>query len=363
MFAVSIWDEVVPTLGLSGVAVLALLGGYWYGGRLWWVRHSILISRGSSKRRICGAYGELAVLVMVIAGAIIVMVLCPDASLYHADGPELAVVILWFGCTYVGARFYSRKEISAGPEVGEIDAIGGRNRSEEDRDTLRKELRQQLRQAYRVYDLYSCVVFGLGGLALAKVAHQFWHDWQINAAASRQLVTEADALLGIQPGVFDLNAIVEVERAYLSFRELLSDVLLQVEPIAFLFLYVMAMTLLVSMTPIAAAYRARARRLSTNVSLIAVIVLLGVSLGSYFLHATVASRGLAASLSQLQEWSATDQRHYMRYAEIYREVSAAGGVSGFIRALLSEAVFLVILVGIAQQATSRLPNLMGRSSQ
>ena len=363
MFSVSIWDEAVPTLGLAAVAVLALLGGYWFGGDLWRMRHSIHIGGESSKLRISGAIGELAVLAMVVAGAFIVMVLCQDASLYHADGTELAFVILWFGCTYAGAYLYSRREISAGPESGEIDAIGGRNQSKKDRDSLHKELGERLRKAYRVYDLYTCVVFGLGGLALAKVALQFWHDWQINAAASRQLVAEADALLGIQPGAFDLNAIIAVERAYLSFRELLSDVLLQVEPIAFLFLYVMAMTLLVSMTPIAAAYRARARRLSTTVSLIAVIVLLGVSLGSYFLHATVASRGLAASLSHLQEWSATDHRHYMRYAEIYREVSAAGGVSGFIRALLSEAVFLVILVGIAQQAASRMPNLMGRPSR
>jgi len=361
VFAVSIWDEVVPTLGLSGVGVLALLGGYWFGGELWRVRHSIRIGGEASDLRVSGVVGELAVLAMVIAGAFIVMVLCQDASLYHAGGPELAFVILWFGCTYAGARLYSRREVKAGADTDEVTAIGGRNLSKVERSTLRKELRQQLQKAYRVYDLYSCVVFGLGGLALAKVALQFWHDWQLNAAASRQLVAQADALLVIKPGVFDLNAIIAVERAYLSFRELLSDVLHQVEPIAFLFLYVMAMSLVVSMTPIAAAYRARARRIGSTVSLIAVIVLLGVSLGSYFLHATVASRGLAASLSNLQEWSATDQRHYMRYAEIYREVSAAGGVSGFIRALLSEAVFLVILVGIAQQAASRLPNLMGRS--
>lgn len=363
MFSVSIWDEAVPTLGLFGVAVLALLGGYWRGGDLWRVRHSIRIGGEASKLRVSGAVGELAVLTMVVGGAFIVMVLCQNASLYHADGPELAFVILWFGCAYAGAYFHSRREISAGAETREIDAIGGRDRSEDDRDTLRKELRQQLRKAYRVYDLYTCVVFGLGGLALAKVALQFWHDWQINAAASRQLVVQADALLAIQPGEFDLNAIIEVERAYLSFRQLLSDVLLQVEPIAFLFLYVMAMSLLVSMTPLAAAYRTRARRLGSTVSLIAVIVLLGVSLGSYFLHATVASRGLAAALSHLQEWSATDHRHYMRYSEIYQEVSTAGGVSGFIRALLSEAVFLVILVGIAQRAASRVPNLMGRASR
>ena len=363
MFSVPIWDELVPTLGLSGVAVLALLGGYWCGGKLWWVRHSILIGRGSSRRRICGAYGELAVLAMVIAGAVIVMVLCPDASLYHADGLELAVVILWFGCIYAGAYFYSEGEIKAGASIREINVIGGRNLSENDRDTLRKELRQQLRKTYLVYNLYSCVVFGLGGLGLAKVALQFWHDWQSNASASRHLVAQADTLLAIQPAVFNLNAIIEVERAYLSFRELLNDVLLQVEPIAFLFLYVMLMSLLVSVTPISAAYRDRARRLGSTVSLIAVIVLLAISLGSYFLHATVASRSLANSLSHLESWSATDFRHYMRYSEIYTEVNAAGGLSGFIRALLSEAVFLVILVGVAQQAASWVRHLMGRSKQ
>ena len=345
------------------MAVLALAGGYLYGGNLWWERHSIRFGGDPSTLRITGAVGELVVLAMLVAGVAIVMVSCPDASLYHADGPELAFVFLWFGVIYAGAVFYSEREIDAGADDKEIEAIGGSDQSADEEAALRKQLRQKLRKAYRVYDLYSCIVFGLGGLALAKAALQFWHDWQSNASASRHLVAQADTLLAIQPAVFNLNAIIEVERAYLSFRELLNDVLLQVEPIAFLFLYVMLMSLLVSVTPISAAYLDRARRLGSTVSLIAVIVLLAISLGSYFLHATVASRSLANSLSHLQGWSATDFRHYMRYSEIYTEVNAAGGLSGFIRALLSEAVFLVILVGVAQQAASWVRHLMGRSKQ
>ena len=363
MFSVPIWDELVPTLGLSGVAVLALVGGYLYGGNLWWERHSIRFGGDPLPLQVSGAVGELVVLAMVVSGVVIVMVSCPDASLYHSEGPELALVFLWFGCVYAGAVFHSQGEIATGADKSEIEAIGGSDQSPEAKAELDKQLRQKLRRAYRVYDLYSCVVFGLGGLALTKAALQFWHDWQSNASASRHLVTQADALLAIQPAVFNLNAIIEVERAYLSFRELLNDVLLQVEPIAFLFLYVMLMSLLVSVTPISAAYRNRARRLGSTVSLIAVIVLLAISLGSYFLHATVASRGLASSLSYLESWSATDFRHYLRYSEIYTEVNAAGGLSGFIRALLSEAVFLVILVGVAQQAASWVRHLMGRSKQ
>ena len=171
------------------------------------------------------------------------------------------------------APSFTRKgEIDAGADDEEIEAIGGSGQSADEEAALRKQLRQKLRKAYRVYDLYSCIIFGLGGLALAKAALQFWHDWQSNASASRHLVAQADTLLAIQPAVFNLNAIIEVERAYLSFRELLNDVLLQVEPIAFLFLYVMLMSLLVSVTPISAAYRDRARRLGSTVSLIAVIV-------------------------------------------------------------------------------------------
>ena len=41
----------------------------------------------------------------------------------------------------------------------------------------------------------------------------------------------------------------------------------------------------------------------------------------------------------------------------------AGGFSGFFRALLSETVFLVIVVGVAQQAASGARGLMGRTNE
>ena len=125
----------------------------------------------------------------------------------------------------------------------------------------------------------------------------------------------------------------------------------------------MAMVLAISMTPLSKAYLADARRLGSIVSMAAVVVLLAISLGSYFLHATVASRELVDSLARMKAWPATDIRHYIRYAEIYREVKAAGGFSGFIRALLSEAVFLVIVVSAAQQAASGVRGLMERANR
>ena len=51
----------------------------------------------------------------------------------------------------------------------------------------------------------------------------------------------------------------------------------------------------------------------------------------------------------------------MRYSEIYQDVRAAGSVTGFIRVLLSEAVFLVIIVGVMQQAATGLRNFAGRT--
>ena len=363
MLSVSIWDEGLPTLALLGAAALALRGGYWSGGALWRVRHSIPIGGESSKRPISGVYGELVVLAMLAIGVLIVMVSCPDVGLYHADGPEFAFVLLWFACVYGGAYLYSRQAIKAGVRKEEVDGIKKTTRSGGDDETVRVRLERQLKWAYRIYNLYTCVLFGLGGLALAKVALQFRHDWQANALASQQLVDKAEALLAIQPAMFDLDAIVEVERAYLSFRHLLSDVLVQVEPIAFLFLYVMLMSLLISLTPLSRAFRDSARRMGSTVSLLAVVGLLAISLVSYFIHAIDASRGLADALSHMQSWSATDHRHYMRYSQIYRDVKAAGAVSGFIRALLSEAVFLVIVVGVAQQAASGVRNLVGRSAQ
>ena len=339
MISVPPWDEVLPTLVLLTAGVLALCGGYWRGGKPWYVRHAVRLGGHGSKRFFCGAYAELAVFAMVAIAVGIVMIFCPDVGLYHADGPDFVFVALWFVCVYAGTVVYSLLKTREG---------GG----------LPAKTRLPLREGYRIYNFYSAVLFGLGGLALAKVALQFRHDWQANAAASRRLVAEAKALLAIRPMAFDLDATVQVERAYLSFRQLLSEVLVQVEPIAFLFLYVMAIALIISMTPVSRAYLTGARRLGSIVSVVAVVVLLAISLGSYFLHATVASRELVASLSQMKGWPATDIEHYERYSEIYREVRAAGGFSGFIRALLSEAVFLVIVVAVAQQAASGLRALV-----
>jgi len=125
--------------------------------------------------------------------------------------------------------------------------------------------------------------------------------------------------------------------------------------------YVMVMTLLISLTPLSAALRVGALRLGSAASLCMVVILLAISLASYFMHAITVSRVLAESLSHMESWSATDQRHYMRYSEIYQDVKAAGSVTGFIRVLLSEAVFLVIIVGVMQQAATGLRNLAGRT--
>ena len=363
MLQVPIWGEVVPTLALIAVGVLALRGGYWRGKSAWYNHHAIHLGDRGSERTVSGEYGELAVFAMVAVAIAIVMVFCPDAALYHADGPEFAFVVLWFAGVYAATAIYAHLKTRGGPSKDRKDADGGGKPSAEKTDAHPTEALRELREGYHIYNFYSCILFGLGGLALAKVALQFRHDWEANAVASRRLVEQAEALLAIRPAAFDLNAFVEVERAYLSFRELLSDVLVQVEPIAFLFLYVTAIALVVSMTPVSRAYGKGARRTASSVSVICVVVLLAISLGSYFLHATVASRELVASLSQMKTWPATDVEHYIRYSEIYREVKAAGGFSGFIRALLSEAVFLVLVVGVAQQAASGLRILTERANR
>ena len=162
-----------------------------------------------------------------------VMVICPDVHLYHTDGPEFAFVVLWFACVYGAVFRYSRRKVEAGPNEDELKAFSA---NDEAGGCPRDSFKSELRKAYGIKNFYSCILFGLGGLALAKVALQFRHDWESNAAASGRLVEEAEALAAIRPPLFDLDAVVEVERAYLSFRELLSEVLVQVEPIAFLFL-------------------------------------------------------------------------------------------------------------------------------
>ncbi len=378
MFQVPLWDEVFPTLLLFGAGALALGGGYVVGGEAWRERHAIRVGDNVSKHPYSGLFAEFAVFVMAAIAVGIVIVFCPDVPLYYADGPAFVFVILWFAGLYGGVHIYSKskskpngKNDRAREESGaplpkaaaklEIDADAAPS---DDGDRVRSEdVERDLRNGYRIYNVYSCILFGLGGLALAKLALQFGHDWKINAASSRRLVEEAEALLAIRPMAFDLDAIVEVERAFLSFRELLSNVLVQVEPIAFLFLYVMAMALAISATPIKDAYQLGPRRLGSIVSVTAVVVLLAISLGSYFLHATVASRELVAALWQMKGWPATDIEHYVRYSEIYGEVEVAGRFSGFFRALLSETVFLVIAAAVAQQAASGARGLMERANR
>ena len=368
MFSVATGDEGLPTLVLIGIGALALIGGYWRGGEVWRRRHLIPIGGTASKLRIDGRFGEFAVFAMMLIGVGIVMVTCPDVGLYYTGEPEFAYVLFWFACVFGATEFYSRWAVKAVAKEGQgVKAGDGSQPAGEtagDRDRGRPEaddVATHLKRGYRIYNLYTCVLFGLGGLALAKVALQFRHDWQANASAAQQLAARAEALLTIQPAVFDLDAIVEVERAYLAFRQLLSDVLMQVEPIAFIFLYVMMMTLLISLTPLSAAFRVGARQLGSAASLFMVVGLLAISLASYFIHAIAVSRVLAESLSHMESWSATDQRHYMRYSEIYQDVKAAGSVTGFIRVLLSEAVFLVIIVGVVQQAATGMRNLAGRT--
>ena len=363
MLTVPIWDEAVPTIILVGVGILALWYGYRRGGQVWHRRHAIPVHGNEKKKSVSGRYAELMVSAMVAIAVGMVIVICPDASLYHANGPEFAFVIIWFACVYGAVFRYSRRKIDAGPTKQELKAVRKDCPPGEVVADPRDWFRGELRKAYDIYNVYSCILFSLGGLALAKVALQFLRDWEKNAVASRRLVEQAEALAAIRPAQFDLNTVIEVERAYLSFRELLGEVLVQVEPIAFLFLYVMAMVLVISMTPVSKAYLASARRLGSIISMVAVVVLLAISLGSYFLHATVVSRELVDSLSEMKTWAATDYRHYIRYSEIYREVRAAGGFSGFIRALLSEAVFLVIVVGAAQHAASAVRSSMERANR
>ncbi len=368
MFFVATGDEGLPTLVLIGIGALALIGGYWRGGEVWRQRHLIPVGGTASKLHIDGRFGEFAVFTMMLIAVGIVMVSCPDVGLYYAGEPEFAYVLFWFACVFGATEFYSRRAVKATAKDGQGvksgngtqpagETAGGRDRGGPEAD----DVATHLKRGYRIYNLYTCVLFGLGGLALAKVALQFRHDWHANASAAQQLVTRAEALLTIQPAVFDLDAIVEVERAYLAFRQLLSDVLVQVEPIAFIFLYVMMMTLLISLTPLSAAFRVGARQFGSAASLFMVVSLLAISLASYFIHAIAVSRVLAESLSHMESWSATDQRHYMRYSEIYQDVKAAGSVTGFIRVLLSEAVFLVIIVGVVQQAATGIRNLAGRT--
>ncbi len=368
MFSVVTWDEGLPTLVLIGVGALALVGGYWRGGEVWRQRHQISINGPESKLRIDGRFGEFAVFAMMLIGVGIVMVSCPDAGLYYAGEPEFAYVLLWFACVFGLTELYSWQAVKAAVKDDEGGSVGVGSKSEDETagdkghdQSKAADVAAHLKRGYRIYNVYTSVLFGLGGLALAKVALQFRHDWQDNASAAQQLVARAEALLAIQPAVFDLHAIVEVERAYLAFRQLLSNVLVQVEPIAFIFLYVMMMTLLISLTPLSAAFRVGARQLGSAASLCMVVSLLAISLASYFMHAISVSRVLADSLSHMESWSATDQRHYMRYSEIYQDVQTAGSVTGFIRVLLSEAVFLVIVVGVVQQAATGLRNLAGRT--
>ena len=191
MFPVPLWDEAVPTIALIGAGVLALWRGYRRGGEAWRLRHDIPVRGDESKKPLSGKYAEIAVFAMVAVAVGIVMVFCPDVRLYHAEGPEFALVVLWFACVYGGVFKYSRRKIEAGPTEGELKAVRDIRPPGEEDDDLRVWFQGKLRKAYDIYNVYSCILFGIGGLALAKVALQFRHDWQSNAVASRRLVEQA----------------------------------------------------------------------------------------------------------------------------------------------------------------------------
>lgn len=166
----------IDALVLAGVyviAVICLTLAYRRSGRVWVLRHAIVLSTPMGRRYRSGRDGELVIVTLATLAALVVVYFTPDVSLVGiiSRWPWQAALCLAFvyGVILAYSIFVVRAAVDA--RHGQIYC-------------------RRLRRAYAVYNIYSTCLFGVGAIILLMLLAQFLHD----GAAFR---AEAASLTGL----------------------------------------------------------------------------------------------------------------------------------------------------------------------
>lgn len=141
------------------VAATCLTLAYKRSGRVWVLRHCIVLPTPTGRTYRSGRDGELVILSLCTIAALVVTYFTPDVSLVGIIGrwPWQTAASLAFVYTVILLYSFSVLKEAAGAGRKPLYCL-------------------RLKRAYAVYNLYSACLFGVGALILLMLLAQFLHD-------------------------------------------------------------------------------------------------------------------------------------------------------------------------------------------
>lgn len=155
---------------IYAVAATTLTLAYKRSGRVWILRHSLILAGSNGRTYRSGRDGELVIVTLAAISALVVTYFTPDVSIVGvvAKWPWQCLAALVF--VFVVIRFYSRSVIRHACDEGRKPVYCDR-----------------LRRAYDVYDVYSTCLFGVGAIILMMLLFQFLLDGAAFSAEAQAL--------------------------------------------------------------------------------------------------------------------------------------------------------------------------------
>lgn len=339
----------VLIIGLVYLLAVALLRlAYRRSGRVWVLRHCIVLPGRGRRTYVEGHVGEAVIASFAALAALVVLYFTPDVSLAGilVRWWWIAALILAFvlGCIHL----YSRQVIGEAVRAGR-----------------RRVYCRRLGAAYSVYNLYSACLFGMGAMILLMLAGQFVHDGAILARESADIVRifEEARLTAAAAADGPAEASAEAYAQALAHAEAgfgriaLANKLLQIQfnPMFIFAGTLIAINILINYSPLKHMFMGEAVVMTAAFTYGPLIIIgvfaLAVYLGSY-------ETMLQASLEQLRAFtppsSLGDWELSQRHAQMVSEISNARNIFGFGRAVGGEGGGFAILVWGVQTALEKI---------
>lgn len=345
----SFFTDALIVLAVYGAAFALLWASYRRSGRVWVLRHCIVIpGPGRSKGRawLAGYLGEAVILTFAAAVSLIIIYFTPDVSL-------AAILKRWWwqallAMIFVGAviHAYSWKIVEAAARQGRKPVYCRR-----------------LKAAYSTYNFYSVCMFGMGAMILFMLAAQFLHDSAaFNAEAARigAAFAEARGTAGTPIEGTDLRAryVEALAHAEAGFGGIaLAGKMLQIQfnPMFIFAGLLITLNMLINFTPLKHMFMGEAV-VMTAVFTYGPLVVIGlfallVYLGPYesMLEAAIADLRAFAPPPGLGDWEIA-QRH----AQMVVELSNLRNIFGFGRIIGGEGGGFAILAWGVQFALEKI---------
>ncbi|WP_122465437.1 hypothetical protein [Brevundimonas lutea] len=329
-------------LGVYLIAATALVWAYGHAGRLWLLRHGVISNNADGHRDVWpGEFGELVIVTLAMMSAWVVIFFTNDVTLVGmlAMWPLGALAFLAFVSFWV--VLHCRLEVARAKLSGRPPIYCGR-----------------LAGTYRIYNIYSICLFGMGAMIVMMLIAQFMHDGAIFAAESRRITENFETARLIASAATPeayAQAIATAEQGFSGIA--LSGKALQNQ---FNPMFVFAGTLIminiaINMTSLKAMFTGGAVSMTAIFTYGPLVIIGAVGLWVYLNHYETM---LTASLTSLQAFtppaSLADWQMSNRHAEMVTELSNARNIFGFATTVAGEGGGFAILAWGVQTALEKI---------